>query len=54
MMNNEFSRTKARFLEFSDLMSALKDEVALKINKYVEETAETNTQIKINNENLKK
>lgn len=32
----------------------MKDEVSFKINKYVEETAETNTQIKINNENMKK
>ena len=35
-------------------MSALKEEVAWKITKYVEETAEVNTQIKINNEEIKK
>ena len=35
-------------------MNALKDDVSWKISKYIEETAETNTQIKISNEEMKK
>lgn len=35
-------------------MNALKDDVSWKISKYIEETAETNTQIQISNEEMKK
>lgn len=35
-------------------MTTLKEEVAWKITRYVEETAEINTKIQINNEDIKK
>lgn len=35
-------------------MTTLKEEVAWKITRYVEETAEINTKIQINNEEIKK
>ena len=35
-------------------MSTMKEEVAWKITKYVEETAEVNTKIKVSNEEIKK
>lgn len=41
-------------MEYSEQMTNMKEEVSWKITKYVEETAEVNTQIKINNEEIKK
>lgn len=53
-LNNELSKTKTKFLEYSEQMTALKEEVAWKISKYVEETAQVNTQIKVSNDEIKK
>ncbi len=36
-------------MEYSNVISSLKEEVSWKITKYIEETADTNTEIKINN-----
>jgi hypothetical protein len=41
-------------MEYSNVISSLKEEVSWKITKYIEETADTNTAIKINNEAMKK
>lgn len=46
-INSELSKTKAKFLEYSQTITALKEEVSWKITKYLEETAESHTQMKI-------
>lgn len=46
-INGELSKTKSKFLEYSNTISAMKEEVAWKITKYLEETAESHTQMKV-------
>ena len=53
-LNSDLSKTKSKFLEYSEQMTAMKEEVSWKISKYVEETADTNTKIKLGNEEIKK
>jgi hypothetical protein len=38
-MSNELSNTKKRFLEFTEQLTTIKEEVSWKITKYIEETA---------------
>jgi hypothetical protein len=38
-INSELSKTKSKFLEYSNIISTLKEEVSWKITKYLEETA---------------
>ena len=46
-INSELSKTKAKFLEYSNTITGLKEEVSWKITKYLEETAESHTQMKV-------
>lgn len=52
-INSELSKTKSKFLEYSAVITGLKEEVAWKITKYLEDTADSHTQIKIYCEQLK-
>jgi hypothetical protein len=38
-INSELSKTKSKFLEYANTITTLKEEVAWKITKYLEETA---------------
>lgn len=52
-INSELSKTKSKFLEYSNTISTLKEEVSWKITKYLEETAESHTQMKVFAEKIK-
>jgi hypothetical protein len=52
-INSDLSKTKSKFLEYSNIISTLKEEVSWKITKYLEETADSHTQMKVYAENIK-
>lgn len=52
-INSELSKTKSKFLEYSNTITTLKEEVSWKITKYLEETADSHTQMKITSEEVK-
>ena len=52
-VTSELSKTKSKFIEYSNTISTLKEEVSWKITKYLEETAESHTQMKVFAEKIK-
>lgn len=52
-INTELSKTKSKFLDYSGTITTLKEEVSWKITKYLEETAESHTQMRVLAEEIK-
>ena len=47
------SKTKSKFLQYSNTITTMKEQVSWKITKYLEETAESHTQMKVAAQDIK-